>query len=88
MESVETLSPDLAFPQPWPPGTVLTLVFGDPPGPTVSWVATIDSHVVSWNVQSDAVAAVIGSGRLSVRLWYENGTVRVPLAVGEAQVYG
>jgi hypothetical protein len=84
VESVETLTADMITPQPWPTGTTLTLVFGD----AVSWPATIDTNIVSWNVQSDAVNEVIESQHRGVKLWYENGTVKVPLAIGQVSVHG
>ncbi len=87
VETLETLTPDQALPQPWPTGTTLLLAFGDAPT-VVEWLAVIDAHLVSWTVQSEAVDTIIMAGLKVARLWYVNGPTRLLLAVGEVEVYG
>lgn len=86
VETLETMAPDQTSPQPWPVGTTITLAFGDTT-PTL-WPALVDTNLLSWNVQSDAVDTLIAAGKRTARLWYENGTVKVLLAIGEARVHG
>ena len=87
IETLETLTPDMTGPQPWPLGTQISLVFGEGAGQVV-WFATIDTNLLSWVVQSHEVNAVIDAGLKRVALWYENGTIRYPLAIGDVAVYG
>jgi hypothetical protein len=88
VETVETMNAELTGPQPWPLGTVLSLRFTRSGSPAVDWVAVIDTNLVSWNVQSPQVDAVVNAGYRQVGLWYENGPVRTLLALGEVNVHG
>ena len=88
IESIETMSPDLTTPLPWPGGAVVSIELGTSAGTVMTWAATVNGHVLSWTVQSDQVNAAIDAHLTAARLWYTNGTVRVPLAIGSVSVYG
>ena len=88
VETVETLTPDQSGPQPWPIGTVIRLVLGDSDEAQGIWDATVNVNIVSWAVEQTEVDRVIAARLRSARLWYINGTVSYPLAIGEISVYG
>lgn len=87
-EALEAMDPTQTFPVPWDVGSEVYLVFGEDGEPQVRWDAAVSANITSWSVQSDDVDDVLDAGLTTARLWYENGIVNYPLAVGQIVVYG
>lgn len=72
--------------QPWPNGSSLSLVFTLPEAAPVSWQATFNGSLASFDVDKVDVNAVALARPRKVALWFIDGAAESLWAVGKVKV--